>query len=70
MQHAWLVAACGELGLTRYVLPLPIIARKFPRPAPPRDVRAGWATRVGSAIKAWWDGGEEGKDDEVRPKQS
>lgn len=68
MQHAWLVAACGELGLTRYVLPQPIIARKPPIGAPPRDdgARAKWPSRMASAVKAWWDGGEQGKDDEVR----
>ncbi|CBN76770.1 conserved unknown protein [Ectocarpus siliculosus] len=34
MQHSWLVAVCGRLGLTRFVLPQPIVAR-LPRPGPP-----------------------------------
>ncbi|CAM9377016.1 unnamed protein product, partial [Ectocarpus sp. 13 AM-2016] len=34
MQHTWLVAVCGRLGLTRFVLPQPIVAR-LPRPGPP-----------------------------------
>lgn len=69
MQHAWLVAACSKLGLTRYVLPQPIVARIVPRRRMTedevREAQAGWATRVRVAIKAWWDGGEQGKDEEV-----
>ncbi|CAN0372517.1 unnamed protein product, partial [Ectocarpus sp. 12 AP-2014] len=34
MQHTWLVAVCGRLGLTRFVLPQPIVAR-LPPPGPP-----------------------------------
>lgn len=118
MQHAWLVAACGRLGLTRFVLPQPIVAR-LTRPRTPTDgvtpapapaaaaapagggsmgsslrrrsassrgdvqnassggggVREGRGENEGrgqggggrwrAALKAWWDGGEAGKDEEV-----
>lgn len=69
MQHAWLVAVCGKLGLTRCILPQPIIARYKPkRPTGARDADArgaGWLDRARAALQDWWDGGEGHRDEEV-----
>ena len=65
------MAACRRLGLTRLILPQPIITRRSPAQRPREDgadgANGGRAARGWrEALKVWWEGGEAGLDDDVR----